>query len=217
LDILVDLDGTMVDPAPGIIGSVQHALQQLGRDVLKSEDLHWVIGPPLRVTFAKLGLTSEQIDDALTFYRERYRAGAMYDFVVYRGMSEALASLAGQGHRLIVATSKPHVFAKPILIRAGLAHHYVAIHGAELDGRNDDKADLIRHIIAIEGVASANAIMIGDRRYDVLGARANAIPCIGVTWGYGSSDELREAGAATLAASPADLVDAIRAWPRRSG
>jgi phosphoglycolate phosphatase len=216
LDILVDLDGTMVDPALGIIGSVQHALQQLGRDVPKSEDLHWVIGPPLRVTFAKLGLTSEQVDDGLALYRERYRAGAMYDFVVYRGMSEALSTLAGQGHRLIVATSKPHVFAKPILVRAGLAHHYAAIHGAELDGRNDDKADLIRHIIAMEGVAPANAIMIGDRQFDVLGAKANAIPCIGATWGYGSADELQSAGASALATSPADLIEAISTWSVRS-
>ncbi len=209
MDILVDLDGTMIDPKPGIVGSVQFALERLGRDVPAVRDLEWVIGPPLRVTFAKLGLVDGGIEEALRLYRENYRAGAMYDFVVYQGIADALATLAGQGHRLIVATSKPHVFARPIIERAELAHYYSAIHGAELDGRHDDKAELIAHIVDVEGVDRASAVMVGDRLFDVVGAKRNDIPCIGVTWGYGSPEELSEAGAAALCRAPRDLDAAI--------
>jgi phosphoglycolate phosphatase len=213
LDILVDLDGTMIDPKPGIVGSVQYALTQLGEPVPLADDLHWVIGPPLRRTFAQLGLSAERVEEALTHYRDNYRAGAMYDFRVYDGMHAALASLARNGHRLIVATSKPHVFARPIIEHAGLSRFYAAIHGAELDGRNDDKADLIAHISAVEGVASDGAVMVGDRLHDVVGAKRNGIPCIGVTWGYGTREELLAAGAVSLCPTPGDLAAAVEALP----
>ena len=209
MDILVDLDGTMIDPKAGIIGSLQFALRRLGCDVPAAATLHWVIGPSLRSTLAKLAVPAERIEDGIAAYREHYRGGAMFDFSVYDGIDAALAGLVQQGHRLIVATAKPHVFAKPILERAGLARYYAAVHGAELDGRNDDKADLIRHIIAVEGVATSNAVMIGDRMHDARAAKLNAMACIGVTWGYGSADELTAAGATALIAAPDALCSAI--------
>lgn len=205
MDILIDLDGTVHDPAPGIIGSVQFALRELGLPVPAVPDLHWVIGPPLRVVFPQLGVKAEDVEQAVGLYRVNYRNGAMYDAVVYDGIPAALDDLRGLGARLVMCTSKPHAFAKPIMERFGLSDRFAAIHGAELDGTRDDKADLIAHIIAEEGVNPRRAVMIGDRKYDCLGAGRHGIPTIGVLWGYGSADELREHGAAQLAEQPADL------------
>ena len=211
MHILIDLDGTLVDPKSGIIGSFQYALANLGLPVPDTADLHWVIGPPLRDSFPMAGVTQPDVETALTLYRENYsgavgtRAPAMYDATVYSGIVDTLAALRRADCRLIVATSKPHVFAKPILREKDLAHHFTAVHGAELDGTRDDKADLIAHIIKTEGVDPHNALMIGDRKYDCLGAGKNGLRSIGVTWGYGSVAELREAGASALCDQPKEL------------
>lgn len=205
MDILIDLDGTLQDPALGIIGSVQIALRGLSLPVPDKSTLGWVIGPPLRQSFPELGVAPADIDRALELYRAHYRAGAMFDAVIYDGIPHALEVLRAQNHRLIVATSKPHVFARPIIEHFRLTQHFAAIHGSELDGTRDDKADLIAHIIATERVDPQRAIMIGDRKFDVLGAARNAIACVGALWGHGSADELTAAGAAHLASSPRDL------------
>lgn len=209
--VLFDLDGTIQDPARGIIGSIRHALSTVGVAAPDEADLHWTIGPPLRVSFPELGVPTQRIDDALAAYRERYRSGAMFDASVYDGIPAVLTDLAARGHRLLVATSKPHVFARPILERFGLDHHFAAIHGAELDGRNDDKAHLIASMIEAHRLAPTNAVMIGDRRFDVLGARANEMSAIGVLWGYGSQQELAAAGAHALAMAPADIPALVEA------
>ena len=212
--VLIDLDGTLQDPAPGIVGSVQYALSGLGLPVPDASDLGWVIGPPLRVSFPQLGVGTDRIDEALRLYRQNYGSGpadgsrepAMYDAVVYDGIPAALDTLRAAGFRLVVATSKPHVFARPVIDRLGLAGHFAAVYGAELDGTRDDKADLIRHILDAEGIGPDAALMIGDRKYDLIGARKNSVTAIGVTWGYGSVEELREAGASTLCDCPTRLA-----------
>lgn len=206
---LVDLDGTITDPRSGIIGSVQHALRELDLAVPPENALHWVIGPPLRQSFPLLGVPAEKVEEALRHYRQRYSGGAMFDALVYPGMPEALARMRADGIRLIVATSKPHAMARPILAHFGLMDAFDAIHGAELDGRNDDKGDLIAHIIAAEAVEPAQAVMIGDRLYDIRGAKRHGIASIGVTWGYGGHDELIAAGADHLCDTPADLVAVV--------
>lgn len=205
MDILIDLDGTVHDPAPGIIGSVQYALRELALPVPQHEDLHWVIGPPLRVVFPQIGVKPGDVERAVQLYRVNYRNGAMYDAIVYEGIPAALDELRSLGARLIMATSKPHAFAKPIMERFDLAGRFAAIHGAELDGTRDDKAELIAHIIAEEGVDAKRAVMIGDRKFDCLGAGRHGIPTIGVLWGYGTADELRAHGAAHLAETPSEL------------
>jgi phosphoglycolate phosphatase len=217
MDILVDLDGTLVDPKPGLIGSVQYALRKLGRPVPPAEELLWLIGPPFRVSFPKLLGTPDLTEAAIAYYRESYFSGAMYDAVVYAGMPEALDALAAAGCRLIVATSKPHHYARPILQRFDLARCFAAIHGPELDGTNDHKSDLIAHIIDREGVDPERAIMIGDREFDVAAAARNGVAAIGVTWGYGSAAELETAGAAALCNAPADLVSTVRSLMARVG
>ncbi|KAF0227247.1 MAG: phosphoglycolate [Beijerinckiaceae bacterium] len=203
---LVDLDGTITNPKPGIIASFRHALMELGLPAPEVEELLWVIGPPLRHSFPKLGVPADKIEVALEHYRAFYSAGAMFDAPVYAGMREALAALRESGITLVVATSKPHVMARPILEHFGLDTQFHAIHGAELDGRNDDKGDLLAHILAEEGVDPARAVMIGDRLFDVNAAKRHAIQAIGVLWGYGGHAELTEAGVTHLCETPHDLA-----------
>jgi phosphoglycolate phosphatase len=207
MDILVDLDGTLVDPKPGLIGSVQYALSKIGYPVPPAEELVWMIGPPLRVSFAKLLGSAERVEEVIAHYRERYINGAMFDAVIYDGVPDALAALRAAGHRLIVATSKAHHYARPIVEHFGLSVNFHAVHGPELDGTNDHKADLIAHIVRHERVDPASALMIGDRANDVTAAARNGMRAIGVKWGYGSIEEL--AGAAALCESPAELAAVV--------
>lgn len=207
--VLLDLDGTITDPKPGIAGSFRHALIALGLEAPPVDDLLWVIGPPLRQSFPKLGVPEAKVETALEHYRESYAAGAMFDAPVYPGMPEAMAAMKAAGLRLILATSKPHHFARPILAHFGLDTLFDAIHGSELDGRNDDKGDLLAHIIATEGVDPARAVMVGDRLFDIRAAKRQAITSIGVLWGYGAAAELTGAGADHLCSSPYDLAGMI--------
>ncbi|MBO0741594.1 MAG: HAD hydrolase-like protein [Hyphomicrobiaceae bacterium] len=217
MDVLIDLDGTLLDPKPGLIGSVQYALDRLGFPVPPADELLWLIGPPFRVSFPKLLGTPELTELAIAHYRERYFAGAMYEAIVYDGVPAALDALGAAGCRLIVATSKPHHYARPILERFDLARRFVGIHGPELDGTNDHKGDLIAHIIAREGVVPERAVMIGDREFDVTAAARNGIPTVGVTWGYGTAGELLAAGACALCPAPAGLAAMVLGLRNRDG
>jgi phosphoglycolate phosphatase len=205
LDILVDLDGTLIDPKPGILGSIQFALERLGAPVPPIDDLAWAIGPALRTTFSRLLGDASLTEEAVRLYRENYRNGAMYDAIVYAGAPEALDALSATGCRLILATAKPHLFARPIMEHFGLARHFAAMYGPELDGTNDSKADLVARIIEIERVRPQHAVMVGDREHDVIAAARNGMRTVGVTWGYGSVQELTAAGAAALCPAPSDL------------
>ena len=208
MDVLIDLDGTLVDPKPGLIGSIQYALDKLGHPVPPADDLLWMIGPPFRVSFPKLLGTDARTEEAIGYYRESYFNGAMYDAIVYDGIPDALDALREAGCRLFVATAKPHFYARPILEHFDLKSYFAGIHGPELDGTRDHKHDLIAHIVASSNVHPDGAIMIGDREHDVTAAARNGIRTIGVTWGYGSTDELTAAGAAALCPSPWHLSQA---------
>ena len=208
MDVLVDLDGTLIDPRPGLIRSVQYALDKLGFPVPPAEELLWLIGPPFRVSFPKLFGRDDLTEAAIAHYRECYFNGAMYDAVVYDGVPAVLDGLRDAGCRLFVATAKPHYYARPILERFDLARRFAGIHGPELDGTNDHKHELVARMVEQHRIIPATAVMIGDREFDVHAAARNGIPCVGVTWGYGSSAELQSAGAAALCERPAEL-DAI--------
>lgn len=209
IDVLLDLDGTLIDPKPGILGSIRYALERMGHPAPPPfEELHWAIGPPLRATFTRL-LGEAQAETAVGHYRENYRNGAMYECEVYAGIPELLARLASEGHRLFIVTAKPHVFAGPIAEKLGLAAHMSGIYGAELDGTRDDKRDLLAFVLAQESIRPEAAVMIGDRKFDILAARANAVTGIGITWGYGTTEELSDAGAHKLCQTPMQLAEAI--------
>ena len=215
LDVLLDLDGTLIDPSAGLIGSIQYALERLGRPVPPAADLVWMIGPPLRASFPKLLGTTHATEAAIALYREHYLNRGMYDAVVYGGIPEALDRLRAAGCRLLLATAKPHHFAQPILEHFGLAPHFAAIHGPELDGARDAKADLLAHIVAEHDLEVARAVMVGDRALDVRAASANGIASIGAAWGFGGRAELEAAGASAICATPDGLSPLVAALAGR--
>lgn len=215
---LVDLDGTLTDPADGIIGGFQFALRKLGAHVPEKSTLGWVIGPPLRKAFPKLmpDPTTASVEAAVAAYREYYRATGIYEATVYAGIPEAMEHLRGAGFHLLLCTAKPHVFARPVIEHFGLAGYFDGVYGAELDGRFDDKGDLIEHILAERRLSPAGMVMIGDRGSDMTAAHRNAIPGIGVTWGYGPLEELQAAGAESICRAPEELAACVEAMPRAS-
>jgi phosphoglycolate phosphatase len=214
--LLVDLDGTLTDPAEGIVGSFRFALEALGQSPPPAAELTWIIGPPLRRSFAEmLGETGDPAE-ALAIYRGRYSTEGLFEAVVYDGVREALAYLRATGTRLFLCTAKPAVYAERILRHFDLRGYFEGVYGAELDGRYDDKGDLIAFILESEGLEARDCCMWGDRKHDVVAARRHAIPTIGALWGYGGVSELIEAGAAALCASPAELHAAFEALPRGS-
>jgi phosphoglycolate phosphatase len=206
---LFDLDGTLTDPKTGITRSVQYALERLGRPVPEADELTWMIGPPLITSFTELLGGADEAQDAVRFYRERYSDVGLFENEVYAGIPSLLQKLQEQGVRPFVATSKLHVFARRILDHFELSRFFIETYGSELDNRNADKRDLIRHLLDRERFDPAGAVMIGDREHDAIGARANGLASIGVTWGYGSRAELLEAGCACLVDRPEALEEPI--------
>lgn len=204
--LLLDLDGTLVDPAPGIIGSCRYALETLGAPLQDDTDLRWIIGPPLRASFAKLLGEGGDPDAALQLYRERYAAGGLYDAAPYPMMREVLDLKVRAGARLILCTAKPRTFAEQVVAHFGFAPLLSAVYGPDLNGRFDDKGDLIAHLLAREALDPDQVCMVGDREHDVRAAARNGIPTIGVLWGYGSEAELVDAGAALTIRDPQDLL-----------
>lgn len=208
--LFFDLDGTLTDPRPGIVGSIQHALRELGRPVPPEEDLLWCIGPPLKASFETLLQGAADVDRAVALYRERFSDVGLFENRVYDGIPELLEALAGQDFELHVATSKPHVFAERIVRHFGLDRYLGSVFGAELTGERTDKGELIAHALESCAAASEAVTMIGDRSHDMVGARKNAVRAVGVLYGYGSRAELLDAGADALAGTPGELVDVLR-------
>ena len=206
---LFDLDGTLTDPKAGITRSVQYALDKLGRRVPEPDELTWMIGPPIFTGFAELLGGTEDVQDAVRLYRERYSDVGLFENEVYAGIPALLQDLREKDVRLYVATAKLQAFALRILDHFDLSRFFDGVYGSEPDNRNADKRDLIRHILEQERFDPAGAAMIGDRKHDAIGAKANGLASIGVTWGYGSRQELIDAGVACLVDEPQALVAPI--------
>ncbi|QOZ27655.1 HAD family hydrolase [Bradyrhizobium sp. CCBAU 51753] len=207
--IFFDLDGTLTDPKPGITGSIQYALEKLGRKVPTQDELTWCIGPPLRASFAMLLGGEEYADRAIELYRERFGTVGLFENSVYPDIAEVLGALRATPRRMFVATSKPHVFATRIIAHFGLSGHFDHVFGSELDGTRVNKVELLAYALEQTGADPASAVMIGDRSHDVIGAKRNGIRAVGVTYGYGSAEELREAGASELCATPRAVLHHI--------
>ncbi len=205
--IYFDLDGTLTDPKPGITRSIQFALRKLDRPVPSEDELTWCIGPPLHASLKKLLGTDELADKALSLYRERFGDVGLFENQVYSGIEQALSGFARSDRRLFVATSKPVVYAKRIIDHVRLTGYFERVFGSELDGRNADKTDLLGYALTSARVDPSQAIMIGDRSHDMIGARNNGMTAIGVLYGYGSREELVDAGAHHVCATPGTLLD----------
>ncbi|TPG57498.1 HAD family hydrolase [Roseomonas nepalensis] len=205
--VLLDLDGTLVDSRPGILGSYAAALRALGHEPDPAVDLTWVIGPPLDDVMGEVlaHYGDDRAAEAVAAYRADYNARGYLGSTPYPGIAEALAALRAEGFALHVATSKRTVPARLILEHLGLDAMLDGIHGSEPGGALDHKPELLAAVLARTGLAPEGCVMVGDRRFDIAGAQANRVRCIGVLWGFGARDELERAGADRLAGSPGEL------------
>lgn len=194
--IFFDLDGTLTHSAPGILNSLRHAFAAFG-PVPSGEALRSCIGPPLRESFARLLSPGADVEKAVTLYRAYFSERGLFENSVYPGIPAMLQRLSAQA-RLYLATSKPEVFAVRIMDHFALSPFFSGLHGADLNGPRHDKADVLRHALSRHAVDPPDALMVGDRRHDVEGARAVGIPCVGVAYGYGGRAELEAAGAAAV-------------------
>ena len=207
--LIFDLDGTLVDSRPGILACFRYAFQELERPAPSEDTLISSIGRPFRSAFHDLLNTSDPalVERAVTIYRSRYATTGLYEATLYAGIPDALSRLARES--VYVATSKAAVYASRVIEHFGLARYFRHVYGPDLHGQPRDKASLVKQILLADGIKTG-AVVIGDRSEDMEAARANGLSAIGVLWGYGSHDELLRAGAETVCATPAELVDVLR-------
>ena len=207
--LLFDLDGTLTDSTEGIIRCLDHALEQMGFDI--PEDKNKFLGPPLYRSFADFcGMNEEQVSEAVRIFRERYSTVGLFENRVYEGIPEMLERLKNGGKRLMVATSKPDVYAVRIFERFGLAQFFEFVGGANINGTRNNKDEVIEYVFDKCNITDrSKVLMIGDRRQDVLGAHKTGIKCMGILWGFGSAEELTEAGADYIAATPQEAADML--------
>jgi len=208
--ILLDLDGTLIDSQPGILSSCKVALRALGHELDSTQDFSSIIGPPIEEIMRGLlkPFDDDRIAEAVTAYRAEYSEHGLYQSPPYPGMVEVLTTLRQSGARLFVATGKRVQFAKRILEHLDLAHFFEEIYGSVDSGALDHKPDLLAHVMKLHALSAEHCVMVGDRRYDILGAKANDMRALGVLWGYGSRDELMTAGADGLVATVPELPKA---------
>ncbi len=190
--LLFDLDGTIIDSAEGIYKSFEYALNHYGIKVDDLNELKPVIGPPLKDCFMSMyGFSKDKAIEAVAKYRERYSVTGMLECSVYDGVEELLSNLYNAGYKMVLATSKPEVYAKKILKNKNLDKYFYYIAGAEIGGTITDKEDVLRYILDTLNITDVSGcLMIGDRKYDLIGAKEFGIDALGVLYGFGSLDEL---------------------------
>lgn len=205
--ILFDLDGTLTDSGPGITNSVAYALKKWNIEEKDINVLRKFVGPPLDASFAKYyGFSKEKCVQAIQYYREYYLTKGIYENQVYDGMEDLLKWLRDTGRRAIVATSKPEPSAIHVLEYFHIDSYFDIIAGATMDGSRVEKSDVIRYALDRAGIRDlSGVVMVGDRENDIQGAKANGLDSIGVLYGYGSREELEEAGAMQIAETVEDL------------
>lgn len=205
--ILFDLDGTLTDPMIGITKSVQYALEHYGIIENDLKKLTPFIGPPLKDSFMKYyGFPEEQAKDAIFVYREYFSEKGIFENEVLPGIPGMLNHLKNDGKTLLVATSKPELFAKQILTHFDLESYFDFVGGADMEETRVRKSDVIRYTTEhVPGYSRELAVMVGDREHDIMGAIECGIQSVGVLMGYGSREELENAGADRIAGDTAEL------------
>lgn len=209
--ILFDLDGTITDPKLGITKSVKYALNKFNIEVDNLDSLCKFIGPSLKDSFIDFyGFTEENAEDAIKYYREYFSVYGLYENFVYENLESMLIQLKEHGKSLIIATSKPAVFAEKILEHFGLMKYFDFVGGSNLDGTRVNKNEVILHALSKNNIENlSEVIMIGDRKHDILGAKSVGIESIGVLYGYGDYDELNSNGADYIVESVRELASLL--------
>ena len=204
---LFDLDGTLIDSELGIVACVKHALVRLGVSEPAREQLRRWIGPPLRQSFAPLvDHDAERIEAAIGYYHERFDTLGWREHKVYPGIDSLIERLQAAGHRLAIVTSKPHQHAAPIVAQLPFGRAFARLYGPHAGSAHSEKATMIAEALTDFDCASTDAVMIGDRHFDIEGAVANQVRGFGVLWGFGGREELEHAGASAIAATPDELA-----------
>lgn len=207
---LFDLDGTLTDPGEGITRSVAYALSFFGIEVKDRTALYPFIGPPLVDSFSTFyGFSPEQARQAVERYREYFSRQGIFENELYPGIKELLEDLKRHGVRILLASSKPELYARKILEHFQLLPFFDFVAAATMDDTRSKKTDVVRYALESCGISPDRAVMIGDRHHDIEGAKDNTLESIGVLWGYGSREELSAAGATLLAESVPQLASLL--------
>ena len=207
--ILFDLDGTLTDSGEGIMRSVQYALEKIGHPEPDYTRLRSFVGPPLAAQFMNYaGVDEETAKEAVRFYRERYAPTGIFENEVYDGVEEMLKRLSRKGYRLGVASSKPEPFVVKVLEHFGILEYFEVVVGSTMDGARSAKSEVIEEALARLGLSQEreSVVLVGDKNYDVFGAREAGLECIAVTYGYGSFEELSDASPLKILSSPEEVV-----------
>lgn len=207
--ILFDLDGTLTDSGEGIINCAVYALEKFALPIPPMEELRKFVGPPLHESFMRCGVPADRSEEAVALYRERYVPVGMFENSPYPGVRELLETLKAEGHTLYVASSKPEWMCVEILKHFGLHGYFDQICGATMDTSRTNKEAVIAYLLELSG-ACGNLIMVGDTKFDVIGASCHGIPTIGVSWGYGLVEEMEAAGAVSIAYSMEQLLHMVK-------
>lgn len=214
--VLFDLDGTLTDPALGITKSVAYALESFGIQTDDLGELYKFIGPPLKDSFMEYcGFNEEQALAGIEKYREYFRDTGIYENKLYPGIKEMLEKLKDNGIKVILATSKPKIFADIILEHFDIMKYFDLTCGCEMDGTRGKKGEVIRYALDTAGIGADSVVMVGDRKHDVIGAKEVGIMCIGVLFGYGGYEELKEAGADEIVETVGELENVLLGGFRR--
>ena len=210
LNLFFDLDGTLIDTQEGLTKAIQVSLEKMGeKDIPTSHELRWCIGPPLWNSFEVLLGPGADIGEAMDYYREYFTDDGMYQADVYDGIGEMFDSFHQVDAQMFIATSKPAIYAQEIIEHFGIHAHVERLFGSELDGTNSDKTELLKFALDETGADPAKSVMIGDRQFDIFGARNNDIPSVGALWGFGDPDELHLAEADSLAGAPEEVPEIV--------
>ena len=206
--VLFDFDGTIADTSEGIFRTFDYVKTVMGgRDVPKSE-YQKLIGPPLTYSFSEFfGMEGDKVSEAVKTFREYYETHGLFQCSLYSGLPSLFATLKNGGKTLLVATSKPELYAKKLLAHFGVSEYFSFVGGSDKEEKRAKKSEVIEYVLSVSKIEDkSRAVMVGDRLYDAEGARQAGLDCIGVLYGFGSLEELKSAGVVDIAETPAHLA-----------
>ncbi|MBR6593554.1 MAG: HAD hydrolase-like protein [Clostridia bacterium] len=208
--LLFDLDGTVADSAPGVIGGAKYALERLGYPLPDESLFPCFLGPPLKYSFMTYaGVSEEKVEEAIAVYREFYRETGVYMCSLYEGAADFLKKARAAGKVMLIASSKPEAFVHTVLSHLGVAEYFDHVSAASFSDAHLSKRDIVARAMAMAGASKDDCVMIGDRIYDVEGAADNGIPCVGIVNGSVFKKELTECGAYAVAEDFFELVNIL--------
>lgn len=208
-NLFFDLDGTIADPLVAFQESLNHAFLSMGREAIPQAQIRKCIGPPLHKSLVEiLGFKEAEVAPIMLAYRSHHEKHFLRGYQLYEGIEQSIRRLHSH-YRIFLATSKPHPFARPLISNFQMQTYFTCVYGSELDGTRSDKAELIGYILKEQGLKPEESLMIGDRKFDILGAKKNSMQSLGVLWGYGDRAELEESGADRIITDPSELIQLI--------